>query len=53
MGVGSGVPRPPPWIFRHDTDKVEGGLMVLYFGLIFSVAPLPLEIFFLPTALIA
>jgi len=25
--------------FQNDTDKVEGGLIVLFFGLIFSVAP--------------
>jgi len=25
----------PPWIFIHDTDKVEGGLMVLFFNLVF------------------
>jgi len=24
----------PPWIFIHGTDKVDGGLMVLCFGLI-------------------
>jgi len=24
----------PLWIFMHDTDKVEGGLMVLFFGLV-------------------
>jgi len=28
-----------PWIFIHGTDKVEGGLMVLFFGLVFSAAP--------------
>jgi len=27
----------PPWIFIYDTDKVEGGLMLLFFGLVFSV----------------
>jgi len=27
----------PPWIFIFGTDKVEGGLMVLFFGLVFSV----------------
>jgi len=27
-----------PWIFIHDTDEVEAGLMVLFFGLVFSVA---------------
>jgi len=30
---------------RHDTDKVEGGLMVLFFGLVFSIATIPPEIF--------
>jgi len=25
----------------HDTDKVEGGLMVLFFGLVFPVDPPP------------
>jgi len=39
----------PPWIFIPGTDKVKGGLMVLFFGLVFSVASL-LEIF-LPTPL--
>jgi len=34
-----------------DIDKAEGGLMVLFFGLVFSVAPSPLEIF-LPTPLV-
>jgi len=33
----------------HDTDKVEGSLMVLFFGLVFFVAS-PLKIF-LPTPL--
>jgi len=47
MGVGIGEPRPP-WIFMHDTDKVETGLMVLFFGLVFSVALLEN---FLPTPL--
>jgi len=27
-----------PWIFIHITDKVEEGLMVLFFSLVFSVA---------------
>jgi len=40
----------PPWIFMHDTDKVEGGLMVRFFGLVFSVGT-PLEIF-LSTSLV-
>jgi len=39
----------PPWIFINDTDKVKGGLMVLFFGLAFFV-DFPLEIF-LPTPL--
>jgi len=29
----------PPWIFINDTDKIQGGLMVLFFGLVFSVSP--------------
>jgi len=29
--------RQPPWIFIHGTDRAEGGLMVLFFGLVFSV----------------
>jgi len=24
-----------PWIFIHDIDKLEGGLMVLFFDLVF------------------
>jgi len=36
MGISS---REGPWIFIHDTDKVEGDLMVLFFGLVFSVSP--------------
>jgi len=35
----------PPWIFIHDTDKVEEGLMVLFFGLVFSVRLLPENFF--------
>jgi len=52
MGVGSGAwrGRGLPWIFMDATDKVEGGLMVLFFGLVFPVAPLPK--FFLPKTLI-
>jgi len=42
MGVGSGGQRravpPASRIFKHGTDKVEGGLMVHFFGLVFSVA---------------
>jgi len=40
MGVGSGGQRSP-WIFILDTDKVEGGLMLLFFGLVFSVGHPP------------
>jgi len=32
---GRGPPPPTPQIFIHDTDKVDGGLMVLFFGLFF------------------
>jgi len=38
---------PPPWIFIDGTDKVKGGLMVLFLVLFFSLG-LPQEIF-LPT----
>jgi len=48
MGVGSGRQGDsvslPPLIFILGTDKVEEGLTVLFFGLVFSVAP-SLEIF--------
>jgi len=37
---GKGGPCPP-WIFTHVADKVVRGLMVLFFGLVFSVDPLP------------
>jgi len=41
MGVGSGeqVGAVAPWIFIDSTDKVEGGLTVLFFGLSFTVGP--------------
>jgi len=45
MGIGARQSPPPPWIFKHGTDKVEGSLMVLFFGLVLSVSPL--EIFLL------
>jgi len=32
-------------LMRHDTDKVEEGLMVLFFGLVFPLSPFPLKIF--------
>jgi len=46
MGVGSEGQGEavPPWNFIHGTD-VEGGLMVLFFVLVFFVAPLPWEFF--------
>jgi len=43
MGVGRRgreAPRFFLWIFMHDTDKVEGSLMVLFFGLVFALPPL-------------
>jgi len=56
MGVGIGEKQGgavTPWIFIRSklTDKVEGGLMVLFFGLVFLIAPILLEIF-LPTPLV-
>jgi len=46
MGVGiggKGAVAPLDFhIFIHDTDNVEVGLMVLFFGHVFSVAPPPL-----------
>jgi len=46
MGVGSWGQggAVPPWIFIDDTEKVEEGIMVLFFGLVFLSAS-PLEIF--------
>jgi len=43
MGFGSGVKEGgvASWIFIRGTDKVEGGLMVLFLRLIFPVASLP------------
>jgi len=36
MGIG----HPPPfWIFIHDTERVEGGLMLLFFYLVFPAVP--------------
>jgi len=40
-----------PWIFIHDTDKVEEGLMVL-FSVLFFRCPPPLIEIFLPTLLV-
>jgi len=48
MGIGSGGQQGPGFV--RGTDKAEGGLKVLFFGLVFSVGPFPLEIF-LPTPL--
>jgi len=39
MGVGRGA--APPWIFLHETNKVEGGLMLIFFGLVFFRCPPP------------
>jgi len=47
---GGGEGGVPPWIFLHNNDKVEGGLMLLFFGLVFSFGHL-LKIF-LPTPLV-
>jgi len=33
--AGAVPPQSPSWIFIHDTDKVKGGLMVLFFVLFF------------------
>jgi len=41
MGVGS-EGQGGPWIFIYSSDKVEGGLLMLFFGLIFSVASTPI-----------
>jgi len=40
MGIGRGRAGDcgPRWIFIRDIDKVQGGLMVLFFGLVFFVA---------------
>jgi len=51
VGIGGQGGDVDPWIFINDTDEVEAGLMVLFFGLVFTVWPPPLEIF-LPTPLI-
>jgi len=54
MGVGSGGREGswPLWIFIDGSDKVEGGLMVLFFGLAFPVEPSSPPEIFLPTSLI-
>jgi len=41
MGVGSGEQggAVAPLDFIYGTDKVEGGLMVLFFGPVFPVGP--------------
>jgi len=43
-GGGAGRAVATPWNFIYNTDKAEGGLMVLFFGLVFSVG-IPPEIF--------
>jgi len=47
LAVGDRGGPCPPWIFILDIDKIEGGLMVLLFSLVFFVAPPPLKIFLL------
>jgi len=49
MGVGRREAVPLPWVFIHDTNQVEGSLMVLFFGLVFFPLLPPPEIF-LPTS---
>jgi len=40
MVIGSGGKEAvPPWIFIYGTVKVKGGLIVLFFGLVYSVYP--------------
>jgi len=34
-----------PWIFIHNTDKVKGGLMLLFYGLVLSVGSPPWNFF--------
>jgi len=46
--AGGEEERGPTLIFIHRTDKVEGGLIVLFFGLVFLLAPLKI---FLPMSL--
>jgi len=43
MGVGSGERGgcSLPWIFKHGTDTVDRGLIVLFFGLFSAALPLP------------
>jgi len=49
MDVGSGSRGSmPPWIFIRNADKVESGLTVLFFDLVFPLPPLEI---FLPTPL--
>jgi len=51
LGTGGGRGLWSPWIFIRGINKVEEGLMVLFFGLVFSVALLPPLKIFLPTPL--
>jgi len=50
MGVGRGGAgrgrANPRFSYVHGTDKVEGCLMVLFFGLVFSDAPPPWKFFY-------
>jgi len=46
MDVGSGAARgPPEFLFLYnDIDKVERGLMLLFFGLVFFRCPPPPQV---------
>jgi len=48
IGVGEGGRAGVPcsvWIFIHYTNKVEGSLIVLFFGLVYIRCPLSWKIF--------
>jgi len=38
-GHWTGFSRALAWIFIHDTEKVVGGLMLLFFSLVISIGP--------------
>jgi len=39
MYMGEGRGPVAPCIFMHGNDEVEGGLIVLFFGIVFSIGP--------------
>jgi len=39
VGIRSQGGTVAPWIFIDSADKLEGGLMVLFFGLVFTGGP--------------